>query len=190
MDTGQHSRKWEGVECREVIDDDPAIDGYWVSEDGRVWSCWKMGRGAAITDTFQRELKQWTSKGDGNVYVSMRGRTRACSRIIAKAFGVLSDDRDYVVHINGDQTDNRLANLKPIPPEDCGQFGREIAKQRAVTSSRCHGYQTRGYSPAADIVAKLREGVPKLQISRELKCGVTTVRRAARWLKQKDADIK
>lgn len=85
------------------------IPGYFVTEDGRVWS--------AAKDNCQNRDGKWLKPSIRNGYPCVRPRVngsavnRYVHRLVAQAFCVKNDGTE-VNHKNGIKTDNRAENLE------------------------------------------------------------------------------
>jgi hypothetical protein len=87
------------------VKDIPGYEGrFSVDSEGEVFS--HNFRGSGTT----KKLKAMLNKGDLKVSMYKDGKSRLFSihKLMQSAFGL---DKGRVTHINGDRTDNRLANL-------------------------------------------------------------------------------
>ena len=67
-------------------------------------------------------------------WVSIHGERRSVAYLVARAFVPNAEGRKYVVHRNGDRTDNRAANLEWSDREEAGR--RRGPKRREGTVVR------------------------------------------------------
>jgi hypothetical protein len=72
----------------------------------------------------------------GYMQINIGGRTYQVHRIIARAFGVITEDNMQIDHINGRKEDNRLCNLRQV---DCKGNNRAYKKNREGSSSEYRG---------------------------------------------------
>lgn len=110
-------RIWGGVRFREVIDTDINIDGYWVGENGDIWSCWKKGRNPHLTDRFVKKMKQSKRRHGNGFFVTFRGKTkREVPRLVLIAFTDVDRFKDgwIVRHMDGNHANCRLDNLYAV----------------------------------------------------------------------------
>ena len=101
------------------------VDGYWVSDQGRVWSS-KTGRfrasGATGRHRQYRAMPLATGPGETQM--------RYVHRLVIEAFiGPCPDDHE-AAHLNGNPSDNRLANL--VPSCDSCNVARSAARRARV----------------------------------------------------------
>jgi hypothetical protein len=175
-------RLWEGVRFREILDDNLAIDGYWVGENGDVWSCWKKGRNAHLTDQFVLRMKPQfaESAGSKRAFLTFRGVKRGIARLVLNAFGDV--DRfcnGYIaVHLNGDNTDNRLCNLRAMDLLDwyINVKGPMMPKGGGI------GQKKPLDSLGLDIIKLLISGASQKAICDQLGCNHKVVMRIRRML--------
>ena len=78
---------------------------YYVTETGRVLSC---HGDADIADSWH-EIAQYNGKGYRRV--RLRGKTFKVHRLVAEAFLENPDRLPYVLHQDGDRTNNHVNNL-------------------------------------------------------------------------------
>ena len=84
------------------------------------------------------------TSGKGYRYVTLRGKPYPAHRVIwAHAHGELPQGN--VDHINGDRQDNRLANLRDVPPKVNSQNRRAATKPDALLG--VHGPRLRYRNP-------------------------------------------
>lgn len=116
----------------------PGYDGYLVSSDGRVFSCWtrgaiagrrengamRFGGSRVFVGESLRELARFDRgdvHGDPTGYLSVslgRGRTRHVHALVALAFyGPAPSEFHEVCHGNGKRDDNRADNLRWDTPK-------------------------------------------------------------------------
>ncbi len=101
----------EGKEARWVA------EGYAVTEDGRVWSYWRLqGPKRENKHLVKKDIPphQLSAKDNGKGYMQVqlgRGVDRYVHRLIYEAFGGDIPDEQQVRHINGIRNDNRFENL-------------------------------------------------------------------------------
>lgn len=117
----------------------PGAEGYAVSSMGRV------ARSGAILGTFPR--------GDGYLGVRVGNRNRYVHRLVAEAF---LEGEGQVDHLNGDRSDNRLANLEWVTASE--------NSKRAVARAGARSYR------------------PRPVICEEQRKRFRSVTEAARWL--------
>jgi hypothetical protein len=96
------------VEYRPV----PNLPGYRVGSDGTVWSCF---RGPLVTDSWRRLKPQRHRKGKEYLYLHLwdngKRRTRLVHHLILESFVSPRPDGAETRHLDGDPTNNSLANL-------------------------------------------------------------------------------
>lgn len=191
--TGADIRIVDGVEYRCIVDDDPMIEGYWVGKNGVIWSCWKRGRSSRIVDEFQMQISQCMAK-DGVVYATLRSRSRSVGRMVAKAFGLLVDPEDVVIHKDENGFNNHLDNLQVMSVSDAGAVGNvRSGNHKGMDIEWAHGKVKPGTSkrrsvPRYDVVDLLKKGMSNMAVSRELGCSLNTVRRAKEWISGSDSN--
>jgi len=124
-----------------MIKDVKGFQGYKVSDDGKVFSCFtqirlKGGRGfETITTQVLRELKPSFYKGYKGVYLYKDGKPfrKMIHRLVLETFGEKQNrSNNIVMHINNDRLDNRIENLK---------WGthKENSEQMVLQNRQCKG---------------------------------------------------
>lgn len=113
------------------------VDGYWVSDQGRVWSS-KTGRfrasGATGRHRQYRAMPLATGPGETQM--------RYVHRLVLEAFiGPCPDDHE-AAHLNGNPSDNRLANLA------------WVTRSENQRHKLLHGTQQRGESVVGSVLTK------------------------------------
>lgn len=76
-----------------------------------------------------------TDKGTVQIKVNGKGTNRRVARIVANAFIPNPNNYEYVIYINGDNTDNRVENLKWISKEENGQRTWEKRRKNGTTGA-------------------------------------------------------
>ena len=79
---------------------------YYITPDGRVLS---TNNPETNCDTW-REISQYNGKGYRRV--RLRGKTFKVHRLVAEAFLPNPDKLPYVIHLDGDKTNNDVSNLQ------------------------------------------------------------------------------
>lgn len=102
-------------------------DGYFVTDDGRVWST-KSNR------FLKPELDRY-----GYVKITLSGipksRTTTVHRLVAEAFIPNPENLATVNHINEDKTDNRVENLEWMSVKNNNNYGTRNIR---MSISKCH----------------------------------------------------
>lgn len=102
------------VEYREI----PQYPGYMFGSDGSAWSSMtRSGQGKWTPGGPWKRLAVYTRKASGGgsyrkVYVCVHCKNKLLARIVLEAFVGPCPSNHECCHINGDSTDNRLANLR------------------------------------------------------------------------------
>lgn len=126
LTSGEHAAEnGSGPYRRERFAQIPGFPDYWVSILGRVIS-WKHIRPRVVKPRLSREYLVVDLMAGGKRY------TRRVHRLVLAAFVGPCPPEHEAAHLNGQHTDNRLANLK-------WATRRENAQHRRV-----HGTQTAG----------------------------------------------
>jgi hypothetical protein len=117
--------------------DAPGRPGYRVGSDGSVWSCRKrvgLGPGRGTRGGLGGEWRRMNpGLRAGYPYVKLSGNTKvSVHRLVLEAFVGPCPDGMQACHIDGNQTNNRLSNLRWDTP-------RENSRDRIT-----HGTQARG----------------------------------------------
>ena len=96
----------------------PTLKGYFVTEDGKVFSAWKRisngkGRGGyyIIDDNKRKELKTHIEK-KGYESISIKGKNYRVHRLVAETYIPNPEDKPQVNHKNKNRCDNRVDNLE------------------------------------------------------------------------------
>jgi hypothetical protein len=90
----------------------PSFDGYFCSDDGRVWSAWTPRR--RIRSSTLRELRQRIDK-KGYCRVSLgreQRRSLMVHRLVLMAFSGAPALGQEACHCDGNRTNNRVTNLR------------------------------------------------------------------------------
>lgn len=103
------------MEIREYMD--PEFPGYYVSDEGDVYSSWKLGRRRSVTRTDElRELKSGTGKTGYKVVCLFDGKGKRKSvnvhRLVCETFHENPHNHRYVNHIDEDKLNNHVSNLE------------------------------------------------------------------------------
>lgn len=105
------------VNCRDI----DGFRGYRIGDDGSVWSCHPRNRMGTFPASW-RQVKVRTGK-HGYVQVVLRhpdgkARTRLVHRLVLEAFVGPCQPGSQCRHLNGQRTDNSLANLLWGTPQE------------------------------------------------------------------------
>ena len=103
------------MEIREY--NDPEFPGYYVSEEGDVYSSWKPGQSGSVTRTDKlRKLKPGVGKPGYKVVVLFDGKGKKKSvnvhRLVCETFHENPNGYRYVNHIDEDKTNCHISNLR------------------------------------------------------------------------------
>jgi hypothetical protein len=103
-----------------IQDTDSGI--YRLTPEGRIYTQTKrkiplVGKGMVFSGQFlfklepEREMT-YTLNNRGYLTVTVRGKTHMVHRLVARAFVLNPEMKDYVNHLNGDKLNNHWANLE------------------------------------------------------------------------------
>ncbi len=92
----------------------PGLDGYLINERGQVWSS-NPGR----NNRWKRvhRIKPWIDP-EGYGHVTLKHKRYAVHTLVALTFLGPRPDKMVCAHLNGDQSDNRLKNLKYVTQKE------------------------------------------------------------------------
>ena len=170
----------------EVLRDVPGYEGkYAVTSDGRVWS---RPRANLVGS---RRTGRWLApqQARGYLFVVLYGgdgarRTQHVQRLVAAAWLPPADDmsRVHVNHIDGDKTNNDVANLEWVSPSENIRhaFATGLSSQRG--SRNAHSKLSE--ADVAEIRQLSQRGVVKRQIARLFGVSaptITNITRGKTW---------
>ncbi len=156
----------------------PGYDGYWVTDDGRVFSCYSKGRllGFAngrrvIPGGFVHELTGSTStRGYRQVRLrrNEKGRHIYIHRLVLEAFVGPCPDKMETRHLDGDKKNNHVSNLKWGTQEENND---DKMKHGKIPSGDCHKQAKLSSDDVHEIVIMSRSGVMRKDVARRF--GIT-----------------
>lgn len=95
-------------EVRE-IEDHP---GYYISNTGKIYSKWRMGRAVKNGPIYPLREKKCSIHKDGYYYACIKGTCKAVHRYLAIAFIPNPENKSDVNHKDGNKLNNNLDNLE------------------------------------------------------------------------------
>jgi len=97
----------------------PTLKGYYVTEDGEVWSYWRTrgkskGRGvdSYIDYTLPPRLRKTPTRPDGRSHLTIKGKTYKVHRLVAETYLPNPNNLPEVNHIDENPTNNHVSNLE------------------------------------------------------------------------------
>lgn len=121
---------------KEIIDNNIKTN-YLVSEKGEI-----------INSKTQKLLK--INQGRVQLYINGKGARRSVAKIVAEAYlPKTSPDQELVIHINGDENDNRVENLRWITQEE---NARNTWEKRRANKTTGAGKKRGSYKKRENIV--------------------------------------
>lgn len=140
-------------------------DDYEVSNLGRVRSKDMMVWNGITYHRKKGKILKPGLGGSGYYTVSLRGKTHKVARLVASAFLIKESDRDYVNHIDGDKTNDNIANLEYVSPSSNN-------KHASITG--LHKYKSKlSYEQKVEIAFLHKLGIAYTTIHKNNSYGVT-----------------
>lgn len=161
----------------------PGWGGYFVSDDGHVFSHVVRGPGRRIDAACERELHQVWRGGYLAVCMSGHGRqtTKSVHVLVALAFIGPRPVGAHVRHLDGDRMNNRLANLAYGSPRE-----NEADKDRHGRTARgaSHGAAKLTENQVAAIKSLLASGIDATFIAKAVDVSrntIVSIKKGATW---------
>lgn len=140
---------------KEIIDNNIKTN-YLVSEKGEI-----------INSKTQKPLK--INQGRVQLYINGKGARRSVAKIVAEAYlPKTSPDQELVIHINGDENDNRVENLRWITQEE---NARNTWEKRRANKTTGAGKKRGSYKKRENIVEiayNLKDDEKQIELDGEL----------------------
>lgn len=163
----------------------PDAVGYRVGDDGSVWSCLQRvyaggdGRGVSYQPCGEWVRLTPVVNSRGYLLVDIRSEHRPIHRLVLEAFAGPCPVGMEAAHNNGNQTDNRLTNLRWATPAS-----NQADRVTHGTDSRGerHGQHKLTERDIADIIRLADSGASRAVIGRQYGIHPSTVRRIAKGL--------
>lgn len=160
----------------------PSFPGYSATDDGRIISHRRRGRGAqrgsvsCIDPDFLFEMSQFTTKkGYRTVSITLpSGKTRPIGvhQLVADAFHGARPEGKQVRHLNGIQADNRPENLSYGTPLE--NAADRIRHGTYLSGGDHHNAKLSG-EQAADIRCLRQQGVKIADLARRFEVSIATI---------------
>lgn len=137
-----------------IIDGEETI--YSVSDKGEIRND-NSGKNLKVTDT-----------GTVQLLIDGKHSTRKVQRLVANAFIPNENGYEYVIHLDGDLTNNRVENLKWISKEENGQNTWAKRRENGTTGAGIKRGERKRENIVENILCTLNENERQIELNGEL----------------------
>ena len=155
----------------------PSFPGYCVGDNGTVWSCLRQRGGPVRGYDFSNPWKELKFKvcASGHLSISLGGvwKNAHVHRVVMLAFVGPLPDGMQTRHLNGNPSDNRLANLSYGTPKD---NSADSIKHGTIATGKRHGTKRKlTEDQVREIKCLLKSGATIRVIAEQYGVGTMTV---------------